>query len=106
MRVCAQGKIYICFPIGKQIYIYIYIHKEQVNAIYWESHFFYLMKKLRKRTGMEPNQISFHRRSAVKGNSVAATPPSISTPKKHGDVKGDAQICADAAVSEELLWFH
>ncbi|XP_072235840.1 nck-associated protein 5-like isoform X2 [Leuresthes tenuis] len=36
-------------------------------------------------------------RSAVKGNSVATTPPSISTPKKHGDVKGDPQICVDAA---------
>ncbi|KAM4560379.1 nck-associated protein 5-like isoform 3-T3 [Odontesthes bonariensis] len=36
-------------------------------------------------------------RSAVKGNSVAATTPSISTPKKHVDTKGDAQICADAA---------
>ncbi|KAM6893709.1 nck-associated protein 5-like isoform 2-T2 [Xenentodon cancila] len=36
-------------------------------------------------------------RAAVKGNSVAASPPGISSPKKHGEAKGDMQICPDAA---------
>ncbi|XP_061572175.1 nck-associated protein 5-like isoform X2 [Cololabis saira] len=36
-------------------------------------------------------------RAAVKGSSVAASPPTISSPKKHGETKGDVQICPDAA---------
>ncbi|XP_050922069.1 nck-associated protein 5 isoform X2 [Lates calcarifer] len=36
-------------------------------------------------------------RTAVKGNSVAASPPGISTPKKHGEMKGDMEICPDTA---------
>ncbi|XP_056286745.1 nck-associated protein 5-like isoform X3 [Pseudoliparis swirei] len=36
-------------------------------------------------------------RNAVKGNCVAASPPGISTPKKHGDAKGDMETCADTA---------
>ncbi|TNN50738.1 hypothetical protein EYF80_039059 [Liparis tanakae] len=38
--------------------------------------------------------------NAVKGNCVAAAPPGTSTPKKHGDAKGDMETCADTAVSE------
>ncbi|XP_070711674.1 nck-associated protein 5-like [Pempheris klunzingeri] len=36
-------------------------------------------------------------RTAVKGNSVAAPPPGISTPKKHSEMKGDMEICPDTA---------
>ncbi|XP_059183874.1 nck-associated protein 5-like [Centropristis striata] len=36
-------------------------------------------------------------RSAVKGNCVAASPPGISTPKKHSEMKGDMEICPDTA---------
>ncbi|XP_051283477.1 nck-associated protein 5 isoform X2 [Dicentrarchus labrax] len=36
-------------------------------------------------------------RNAVKGNSVAASPPGISTPKKHSEMKGDIEICPDTA---------
>uniref|UniRef100_UPI0037E8F42B nck-associated protein 5-like n=1 Tax=Semicossyphus pulcher TaxID=241346 RepID=UPI0037E8F42B len=36
-------------------------------------------------------------RTAVKGNSLAASPPGISTPKKHSDMKGDMEICTDTA---------
>ncbi|XP_068446999.1 nck-associated protein 5-like isoform X2 [Clinocottus analis] len=36
-------------------------------------------------------------RTAVKGNCVTASPPGISTPKKHSDMKGDVEICADTA---------
>ncbi|KAM7375309.1 hypothetical protein PAMA_014419 [Pampus argenteus] len=36
-------------------------------------------------------------RSAVKSNSVAASPPGISTPKKHSEIKGDMEICPDTA---------
>ncbi|XP_041834861.1 nck-associated protein 5-like isoform X2 [Melanotaenia boesemani] len=36
-------------------------------------------------------------RTAVKGNSVAASPPATSTPKKQSEIKGDVQICADTA---------
>ncbi|KAM8722108.1 nck-associated protein 5-like isoform 2-T2 [Acanthopagrus schlegelii] len=36
-------------------------------------------------------------RNAVKGNCVAASPPGISTPKKHGEMKGDMEICSDTA---------
>ncbi|XP_027147179.1 nck-associated protein 5 isoform X4 [Larimichthys crocea] len=36
-------------------------------------------------------------RTAVKGNSVVASPPGISTPKKHGEMKGDMEICPDTA---------
>ncbi|KAM9334168.1 nck-associated protein 5-like [Symphorus nematophorus] len=36
-------------------------------------------------------------RTAVKGNSVAASPPGISTPKKHSEMKGDMEICPDTA---------
>ncbi|XP_045915760.1 nck-associated protein 5-like isoform X2 [Micropterus dolomieu] len=34
-------------------------------------------------------------RTAVKGNYVAASPAGISTPKKHGEMKGDVEICPD-----------
>ncbi|XP_070813790.1 nck-associated protein 5-like isoform X2 [Chaetodon trifascialis] len=36
-------------------------------------------------------------RTAAKGNSVTASPPGISTPKKHGEMKGDMEICPDTA---------
>ncbi|XP_049918964.1 nck-associated protein 5-like isoform X3 [Epinephelus moara] len=36
-------------------------------------------------------------RTAVKGNCVAASPPGISTPKKHSEMKGDMEICPDTA---------
>ncbi|XP_028983706.1 nck-associated protein 5-like isoform X2 [Betta splendens] len=36
-------------------------------------------------------------RTALKGNCVAATPPGISTPRKHGEMKGDMEICSDTA---------
>ncbi|XP_026217512.1 nck-associated protein 5-like isoform X2 [Anabas testudineus] len=36
-------------------------------------------------------------RTALKGNGVAASPPGISTPKKHGEMKGDMEICSDTA---------
>ncbi|XP_071320436.1 nck-associated protein 5-like isoform X2 [Trachinotus anak] len=36
-------------------------------------------------------------RSALKGNSVAASPPGISTPKKHSEMKRDMEMCADTA---------
>nr|XP_046238558.1 nck-associated protein 5-like isoform X3 [Scatophagus argus] len=36
-------------------------------------------------------------RTAVKGNCVAASPPGIPTPKKHGEMKGDMKICPDSA---------
>ncbi|XP_068575555.1 nck-associated protein 5-like isoform X2 [Cebidichthys violaceus] len=36
-------------------------------------------------------------RTAVKGSCVAASPPGISTPKKHSEVKGDVEICPDTA---------
>uniref|UniRef100_A0A3Q3CJA4 NCK associated protein 5 n=1 Tax=Haplochromis burtoni TaxID=8153 RepID=A0A3Q3CJA4_HAPBU len=36
-------------------------------------------------------------RTAVKGNSVATSPPGISTPKKHSETKGDMEICSDTA---------
>ncbi|XP_067439453.1 nck-associated protein 5-like isoform X3 [Thunnus thynnus] len=36
-------------------------------------------------------------RTAVKGNFVAASPPGISTPKKHSEMKGDMEICPDTA---------
>uniref|UniRef100_A0A8C2WT49 NCK associated protein 5 n=2 Tax=Cyclopterus lumpus TaxID=8103 RepID=A0A8C2WT49_CYCLU len=36
-------------------------------------------------------------RTAVKGNCVAASPPGISTPKKHSDTRRDMEICADTA---------
>ncbi|XP_058468482.1 nck-associated protein 5-like isoform X2 [Solea solea] len=36
-------------------------------------------------------------RTAVKGNSVAASPPGMSTPTKHGEAKGDMEICPDSA---------
>ncbi|XP_051797840.1 nck-associated protein 5 isoform X3 [Acanthochromis polyacanthus] len=36
-------------------------------------------------------------RTAMKGNSVTASPPGISTPKKHGEMKGDMEICPDTA---------
>ncbi|XP_054479430.1 nck-associated protein 5-like [Anoplopoma fimbria] len=36
-------------------------------------------------------------RSAVKGNCVAASPPGISTPKKHSEMQGDMEICPDTA---------
>uniref|UniRef100_A0A8C2WXH3 NCK associated protein 5 n=1 Tax=Cyclopterus lumpus TaxID=8103 RepID=A0A8C2WXH3_CYCLU len=44
----------------------------------------------------------FLRRTAVKGNCVAASPPGISTPKKHSDTRRDMEICADTAVSEQI----
>lgn len=50
----------------------------------------------------QANAVLFLLRTAVKVGSVAASPPAVSTPKKHGELKGDAQICADAAVSEQL----
>ncbi|XP_023275981.1 nck-associated protein 5 isoform X4 [Seriola lalandi dorsalis] len=34
-------------------------------------------------------------RSALKGNPVSASPPGISTPKKHSEMKGDMEICPD-----------
>lgn len=46
--------------------------------------------------------ILFLLRTAVKVGSVAASPPAVSTPKKHSELKGDTQICADTAVSEQL----
>ncbi|XP_019207363.1 nck-associated protein 5 isoform X4 [Oreochromis niloticus] len=36
-------------------------------------------------------------RTAVKGSSVATSPPGISTPKKHSETKGDMEICSDTA---------
>ncbi|XP_041637953.1 nck-associated protein 5-like isoform X2 [Cheilinus undulatus] len=36
-------------------------------------------------------------RTAVKGNSLGASPPGISSPKKHGEMKGDMEICTDTA---------
>ncbi|XP_034533894.1 nck-associated protein 5-like [Notolabrus celidotus] len=36
-------------------------------------------------------------KTAVKGNSLAASPPGISSPKKHGEMKGDMEICTDTA---------
>ncbi|XP_044044553.1 nck-associated protein 5-like isoform X3 [Siniperca chuatsi] len=36
-------------------------------------------------------------RTAVKGNSVAASPAGISTPKKQSEMKGDVEICPDTA---------
>ncbi|XP_065807999.1 nck-associated protein 5 isoform X1 [Labrus bergylta] len=36
-------------------------------------------------------------RTTVKGNSLAASPPGISSPKKHGEMKGDMEICTDTA---------
>ncbi|XP_039998042.1 nck-associated protein 5-like isoform X2 [Xiphias gladius] len=36
-------------------------------------------------------------RTAVKSNSVAASPPGISTPKKHSEMKADMEICPDTA---------
>ena len=41
-------------------------------------------------------------RAAAKGNSVSASPPAISSPRKHGELKGDLQICPDAAVSAQI----
>ncbi|XP_030011948.1 nck-associated protein 5-like isoform X2 [Sphaeramia orbicularis] len=37
-------------------------------------------------------------RTSVKGSSVAASPPEISTPKKHSEMKGDVEICPDTAL--------
>ncbi|XP_042368898.1 nck-associated protein 5-like isoform X2 [Plectropomus leopardus] len=34
-------------------------------------------------------------RTAVKGNCVSASPPGMSTPKKHSEMKGDMEICPD-----------
>ncbi|XP_029374012.1 nck-associated protein 5 isoform X2 [Echeneis naucrates] len=36
-------------------------------------------------------------RSALKDNSVAASPPAISTPRKHGEIKAEMEICPDTA---------
>ncbi|XP_067356812.1 nck-associated protein 5-like isoform X1 [Channa argus] len=36
-------------------------------------------------------------RTALKSNSVAASPPAISIPKKHSEMKGSVEICADTA---------
>ncbi|XP_029926021.1 nck-associated protein 5-like isoform X2 [Myripristis murdjan] len=36
-------------------------------------------------------------RTAVKGDSLAASLPGISVPKKHSEMKGDMEICADTA---------
>ncbi|XP_031708260.1 nck-associated protein 5-like isoform X2 [Anarrhichthys ocellatus] len=36
-------------------------------------------------------------RTAVKGNCVAASPPGISTPNMHSEMKGDMEICPDTA---------
>ncbi|KAM9328225.1 nck-associated protein 5-like [Pholidichthys leucotaenia] len=36
-------------------------------------------------------------RTAGKGNSVVASQPGISTPKKHSEMKGDMEICPDTA---------
>uniref|UniRef100_A0A8D3ADN0 Nck-associated protein 5 C-terminal domain-containing protein n=1 Tax=Scophthalmus maximus TaxID=52904 RepID=A0A8D3ADN0_SCOMX len=36
-------------------------------------------------------------RTAVKGNSGAGSPPGMSTPKKHSEMKGDMEICSDTA---------
>ncbi|XP_040888568.1 nck-associated protein 5-like isoform X2 [Toxotes jaculatrix] len=36
-------------------------------------------------------------RTAVKGNSVTASPPEISTLKNHSEMKGDMEICPDTA---------
>ncbi|KAF7230150.1 nck-associated protein 5 isoform X3 [Nothobranchius furzeri] len=36
-------------------------------------------------------------RTAVKVSALAVPPPSLSTPKKHGELKGDIQIISDAA---------
>ncbi|XP_028287880.1 nck-associated protein 5-like isoform X2 [Parambassis ranga] len=36
-------------------------------------------------------------RTAVKGNSMSASPPGISTPKKHSEMKGDMEMCPDTA---------
>lgn len=59
-----------------------------------------------RHTDVKTDQISFSRRNAVKGNGVAASPPGISTPKKHGEMKGDMEICSDTAVSLHLQhWF-
>uniref|UniRef100_A0A665WHJ9 Nck-associated protein 5 C-terminal domain-containing protein n=1 Tax=Echeneis naucrates TaxID=173247 RepID=A0A665WHJ9_ECHNA len=44
----------------------------------------------------------FSRRSALKDNSVAASPPAISTPRKHGEIKAEMEICPDTAVSYPL----
>ena len=53
------------------------------------------------RIDITTDQISFSRRNAVKGNCVAASSPGISTPKKHGEMKGDMEICSDTAVSPQ-----
>ncbi|XP_038138048.1 nck-associated protein 5-like isoform X2 [Cyprinodon tularosa] len=36
-------------------------------------------------------------RTAVKVNGVTASPPAMSTPKKHGETKADMQICTETA---------
>lgn len=54
-----------------------------------------------RHTDVKTDQISFSRRNAVKGNGVAASLPGISTPKKHGEMKGDMEICSDTAVSPQ-----
>ncbi|XP_074483609.1 nck-associated protein 5-like isoform X1 [Sebastes fasciatus] len=36
-------------------------------------------------------------RTSVKGNCVAASPPGISTPKKHSEMRGDMEVCPDTA---------
>lgn len=54
-----------------------------------------------RHTDINTDQILFPHRTAVKGNSVVASPPGISTPKKHGEMKGDMEICPDTAVSEQ-----
>lgn len=57
-----------------------------------------------RHTDIKTDQILFPRRTAVKGNCVAASPPGISTPRKHSEMKGDMEICPDTAVSEHVLY--
>lgn len=57
--------------------------------------------RLDKGADRHKTNISFPRRTAVKVNGVTASPPAMSTPKKHGETKADMQICTETAVSEQ-----
>lgn len=57
--------------------------------------------RLKKEKKQKTDQILSPHRTAVKGNSGAGSPPGMSTPKKHSEMKGDMEICSDTAVSEQ-----
>lgn len=72
--------------------------KQQVNAIYQQTCFGTCKLII---ADAKTDQGRFYCRTALKGNCVAASPPGSSTPRKHGEMKGDMEICSDTAVSEQ-----